>query len=515
MPVLAIMPRYSAELSRLSSLVVRADKELEARKKDAKRQRVAREKNLPAVVQDINAMNDPDSTHRRFKLSMPQPQINDDELADVAKLCKSNADKGDNSVETATSTLLADYSTVLAQPERSSMRTPTPNHDVVLAEAQNLLSLTHGQTPLVGEENATLNPSDFSGITPAPRIEMTPNPIAASEGSIGGSVRGRMPGMTPDRTPLRDELRINSEDVVDGHLQDNLLRSQVVSGLTSLPAPRNEYQIQVPNLGEEIFDLDEPMLEEDTAHRKKRASMEKRTATDANLRLMSHVLQRGLPRPNHKKSRQENLTSANKSVLTQAADMVAAELTALLVYEAAVYPIKGKNTRMAKVAPRQDFDREALESSELLVLEERMEGSRHAKAETYLRVWSQLVGRLLYLDRKSGCSAVPHGSAILPNLQSQFQTLQGLWASAARKSGKTLSKGELLTRGLTERVQAVIESTETVAAQSNDLVPLQVLDRLMIVFLSLISWLADSQFGRFFGYAQQRDGRYACTGCTC
>ena len=178
MPVLAIMPRYSAELSRLSSLVVRADKELEARKKDAKRQRVAREKNLPAVVQDINAMNDPDSTHRRFKLSMPQPQINDDELADVAKLCKSNADKGDNSVETATSTLLADYSTVLAQPERSSMRTPTPNHDVVLAEAQNLLSLTHGQTPLVGEEkrNTSLLPwRPLSAAFAQPRYTITSN----------------------------------------------------------------------------------------------------------------------------------------------------------------------------------------------------------------------------------------------------------------------------------------------------------------------------------------------------
>ena len=32
---------------------------------------------------EINAMNDPDSTHRRKKMVMPTPQITDDELAEV------------------------------------------------------------------------------------------------------------------------------------------------------------------------------------------------------------------------------------------------------------------------------------------------------------------------------------------------------------------------------------------------------------------------------------------------
>lgn len=64
----------------------RMDKEMEERKRDAKKQRLAKEKNLPAVMNEINAMNDPESTLRRSKLAMPAPQITDDELAEVARI---------------------------------------------------------------------------------------------------------------------------------------------------------------------------------------------------------------------------------------------------------------------------------------------------------------------------------------------------------------------------------------------------------------------------------------------
>ena len=81
----------------------------------------------------------------------------------------------------------------------------------------------------------------------------TPNPIATPGGSsIRGSVRGSVrstPGQTPGQTPLRDELRINSE-LTDDETQEKMLRMQVMSGLSQLPGPKNEYQIQVPEMDE-------------------------------------------------------------------------------------------------------------------------------------------------------------------------------------------------------------------------------------------------------------------------
>ena len=218
------------------------EKEMEERKRDAKRQRIAKEKNLPAVVSEINAMNDPESTLRRSLLKMPAPQITDDELAEVARLGKGKdvADMDDG--ETATSTLLADYAGAASGPTpmRTPMRTPQGESDVVLTEAQNLIKLTQQQTPLAGEENVNLHASDFSGITPQRMASATPNPIATPtpgvsvRGSVRGSTRG---GATPGETPLRDELRINSE-LVRAHPTFSLLTS--TTRFVSVPTCPNQ-----------------------------------------------------------------------------------------------------------------------------------------------------------------------------------------------------------------------------------------------------------------------------------
>ena len=82
--------------------------------------------------------------------------------------------------DTATSTLLADYTTSVttATAGRTPMRTPATHSDVILQESQNILALTHGQTPLLGQENATLHASDFTGMTPA---VSHPHPQTCSE----------------------------------------------------------------------------------------------------------------------------------------------------------------------------------------------------------------------------------------------------------------------------------------------------------------------------------------------
>ena len=58
--------------------------------------------------------------------------------------------------------------------------------------------------------------------------------------------------------------------------QEKLLRAQVASGLSQLPGPKNEYQIQVPEVGPDA-ESTEPVLEEDAADRKTRLAAEKVT----------------------------------------------------------------------------------------------------------------------------------------------------------------------------------------------------------------------------------------------
>ena len=74
---------------------------------------------------------------------------------------------------------------------------------------------------------------------------------------MGGMGRTAPPGSaTPSQTPLRDQLSINPEDSVAGfesaksaRQQQLEIRAQLRAGLSSLPAPKNDFEIVVPDDG--------------------------------------------------------------------------------------------------------------------------------------------------------------------------------------------------------------------------------------------------------------------------
>ena len=57
-----------------------------------------------------------------------------------------------------------------------------------------------------------------------------------------------------------------------------------------------------------------------------------------------------------------------------------AEIGAIVAYEAAAYPLKGKPKKASKLPPRDEYSREKLEAAKLMILEESMEDPR-AKAQ--------------------------------------------------------------------------------------------------------------------------------------
>lgn len=106
--------------------------------------------------------------------------------------------------------------------------------DKILQEAQNLMALTHVETPLMGGCNAPLINPDFSGATPSKDATATPNtllstPFRTPRDGMGGSATPgalsitsgatpRAPAQAlPGATPLvRDKLNINPEDTTEG-----------------------------------------------------------------------------------------------------------------------------------------------------------------------------------------------------------------------------------------------------------------------------------------------------------
>ncbi|GLG94841.1 Myb protein [Gryllus bimaculatus] len=295
---------------------LRTEKEERDRRKDKQKLKQRKENDIPVAM-----LQNQEPAKKRSKLVLPEPQISDQELQQVVKLGRASEAAREVATEggqQASDALIADYSLTPAGATRTP-RTPAPTTDRVLQEAQNMMALTHVDTPLKGGLNTPLQSSDFSGITPQREVVQTPNTVLAtpfrsqrSDGRTPGSVAGfNTPrsevGTTSSRhnpTPIRDKLSINPEEGLDVgdtpqafNNYQRQLKEQLRQGLSSLPAPRNDYEIVVPEEEES-----EPVPEagnsvEDQADVDARFAAELRAKKEQELRSRSQVVQRELPRP--------------------------------------------------------------------------------------------------------------------------------------------------------------------------------------------------------------------------
>lgn len=126
------------------------------------------------------------------------------------------------------------------------------------------MALTHVDTPLKGGLNTELQNVDFNGVTPQRQLITTPNTILgtpfsqiANDGfQTPQSDRAvvKAPGMvTP--TPLRDQLSINRSDSMEVDIintpqamknYQHQVKEQLKAGLSTLPQPKNDFEIVVP-----------------------------------------------------------------------------------------------------------------------------------------------------------------------------------------------------------------------------------------------------------------------------
>ncbi|KAG8238684.1 hypothetical protein J437_LFUL016561 [Ladona fulva] len=123
------------------------------------------------------------------------------------------------------------------------------------------MALTHVDTPLKGGLNTTLHEMDFGGVTPQRDALTTPNtilatPFRSTRGADAETQKIVASAATP--TPVRDKLNINPEEGLDIGDTPQAFRSyrkqlkeQLRQGLNALPAPRNDYEIVVPEEEEE------------------------------------------------------------------------------------------------------------------------------------------------------------------------------------------------------------------------------------------------------------------------
>ena len=285
----------------------RKDIEAALIKQDRAKQQINERKNMPLVAQQMLEGQAGPSV-RRGKMSLPAPQLSDAELSQISRMSAKEGAVEDAVAEgaggRATKMLLADYAATpnpMTTPARTPRALAASGGDVLLQEAQQLASMERQQSTLMGGEGAKIDRATFSGAMPPPKSRATPNPLATPLNLPPPT--GATPSVLP--TPLRDGLQINRkggfpepDDELEQRRALDVQRQSVKLGLGSLPKPKNEYQVVIPDLPEAGGDEDdEDQVMEDMADviakRRQREEEERRR----ELRMRSQAVQRGLPRP--------------------------------------------------------------------------------------------------------------------------------------------------------------------------------------------------------------------------
>ncbi|CAM8885418.1 unnamed protein product [Rhodiola kirilowii] len=475
----------------------RADVEAQLRRQDAAKNKIAERQDAPSAIVQANKLNDPEAVRKRSKLMLPPPQISDQELEEIAKMgYASDLLAGGEELSEgsgATRALLAQYAQT-PHPGMSQLRTPqrTPagKGDAIMMEAENLARLRESQTPLLGGENPELHPSDFSGVTPKKREIQTPNVMltpSSTPGAAGLTPRiGMTPsrdgysfGVTPKGTPIRDGLHINE----GMEIQDSVkleqrkradMKRSLLSGLSNLPQPKNEYQIVMQPPPDDNEELEE-RIEEDMSDRLARERAEEEARMQALLRKRSKVLQRELPRPpvasldlirNSLMRMDEDKSSfVPPTSIEQADEMIRKELLSLLEHDNAKYPFEeksekdkkkgGKRGKLAGSVPSIDEFEEADMNVAANMIKEEAEflrvamGHESEPLDEFVDAHKTCLNDLMYFPTRNayGLSSVAGNAEKTSALQSEFENVKRSMDEETKKAQKLEQKIKVLTQG--------------------------------------------------------------------
>src|SRR5579862_9433966 len=291
------------DISKVQATKRRIQEEDEARGKRARKAVQPPQDDAAAAekrARQLQKLKQAEQLARRRPLNLPQPQVGETELEEIVKIGLSGESVRGLVDETGTDAsrgLLSDYSRMAtATPVRTPM-TPAAQ-DRLQIEARNLRALTQTQSSLLGGENTPLHESGGTGFSALPTRDVvaTPNPLATPLRGPNGMSAPR-PGATPLRTP-RDTLSLNEAyGAID---EEKIAKQKVRLGLASLPKPKNDFELVLPD-EEEEEEEEEPMeielSKEDAEERDRRIKAAEEAERIEQLNRRSQVLKRNLPRP--------------------------------------------------------------------------------------------------------------------------------------------------------------------------------------------------------------------------
>ncbi|XP_037520392.1 cell division cycle 5-like protein [Rhipicephalus sanguineus] len=481
---------------------LRSEREERERRKDKQKLKQRKENDLPPSLLSAEPVR------KRSKLVLPEPQISEQELEQVVKLGRASETAREAAQEAghqASDTLLADYSLTPTTGPLRTPRAPALSRDTILQEAQNIMALTNVDTPLKGGLNTPLHETELGGpATPKKAgAAQTPNslivtPFRTPNAADGMTPRGaRTPGSISSQqtsaTPLRDKLNINPEDHLDfdsnqsaKHFQRES-KQQLLKALSSLPSPKNDYEIVVPEDDPSVQEHSAPgPFVEDQADKDAAKEQQRLEKLEAERKLQSQPVQRCLPRPldvNASVLRPAH-TEPPLTDLQKAEELIKQEMLVMQHYDALHNPTeaqqssrKGAGDEAAHLAylerhPYHKYSQDELETAcevlqaEMDVVKKGM-GHGELSLEAYCQVWDECLAQVLFLPAQNRYTRANLASKKdrIESLDKRLEQNRGHMTREAKKAAKVEKKLRVLLGGYQSRGQALIKQIQELAEQ--------------------------------------------------
>lgn len=426
-------------------------------------------------------MNFAEPARKRSKLVLPQPQISDQDMQHVIKLGKASETAKEFALESGvetTDTLLGDYS--ITPQVTATPRTPAVITDRVMQEAQTIMALTHVETPLKGGVNTPLHNIDFAAIMPTSQVSTTPNTMLVTpfrstsnmdtdtgfQLTIESTKYDNNQSITP--SAARDRLNINNEEHISETpiAMQKQIKESLRDKLSSLPIPRNDYEIVVPEGNMENEKNNGPTVAvEDQSDVDSRKREEEKLFKESELIRRSQVVQKNLPRP-----LEINTTILRPPTdmigltdLQRAEELIKKEMITMLHYDAMLNPISFPSKKLYSLQqlqfyleenPYNEFENDELRyANDLLGAEMSVvkNGMSHGdlSLENYSQVWQECLSQVLYLPSQNR-----YTRANLASKKDRFEAAERRleqnrkhMAKEAKRCGRIEKKLKILTGG--------------------------------------------------------------------
>lgn len=378
----------------------RDEEEKRMRKLDQKKLKKIRAMNLPEHIEKLNKAN-PLMYQKKTKLVLTEPQLTDKDLELLGKMTKNAAEIMTASTSETTRELMGNYSVR----EPTPVKTPRYSSQL-MREARMTDRLLNPQTPGMGidpllAEDLAADSEKKSRATPNPYKQIISDGMSVSRGDTPLSTASKSTRQIERRSlqgMYQDELQINNDEWADNAWEEGSqvgygdgsemnrfqrIRDIIKRSLEHLPEPRNDYEIDLPELEEfkrreaELVSSKGRKLDHEDIEDLKAKALEEEKLRDYYKQ--TQVKQRGLPVPSHlPEELVRDLRDGNSASSSSKVDPIALikkEMAQLIVNDMVEHPKNrfhvGELVSLYDRNHAHEFEVEDLEKAEYLIHEER------------------------------------------------------------------------------------------------------------------------------------------------